>query len=699
MAGLDYSESDWRTFVAEGADHNEDAWSARLDDALAFVLAPAEDTVLAQVSSPDRRIVFSLRQGRFGSLNYTVAFDEETVIEEARLGMRFARHAGFDQGLSLVGIERATRDETWEQPWGERRLVRDHHQELSARIADEAGRRFDLRVRVFNDGVGFRYEFPRQEDFERAEIVDELTEFALPTNSTAWWIPGRRYNRYEYLYRSGPLDGIETAHTPFTVRTPTGTHLSIHEAALVDYAGFVLDQRRPRVFQANLTPWSDGVRVKTAAPFNTPWRTIQVADSAASLLNSSLVLNLNEPNALGDVSWVEPGKYVGIWWGMHIRRNTWGQGLVHGATTAEAKRYIDFAARHGFNGVLVEGWNVGWDGDWFHNGDLFRFDETYPDFELEEVGRYGVNSGARLIGHHETSGNVSNYGEQMMTAFDLYEHVGVRQVKTGYVADAGDIKRVDENGVAHYEWHDGQFMVNEYLKSVTEAAKRKISINTHEPIKDTGLRRTYPNWLSREGARGQEFNAWGDPGNPPEHTAILPYTRLLAGPMDFTPGIFDLTFGGPDWRHRVNTTLAKQLALYVTIYSPVQMVADLPENYEARPGAFQFIVDVPTDWEESVALAGEVGEYVAIARQERGGEDWYVGAVTNEEERSLELALDFLSPGRSYTAHVYRDGEDADWAANPYPIRIEKKTLAATDTLELWLAPGGGAAVRFEAEQ
>lgn len=693
-----YDESNWRSHVAAGADHTEDAWRARLPLILAFLLAPEQDTALARVESPDGRIVFALHRGRSESLNYTVGFDGETVVEEARLGMRFARQAGFDNGLRLVGVESTARDETWEQPWGERRLVRDHHNELLARVVDEAGRRFDLRVRVFDDGLGFRYEFPRQDRLGEVDIVDELTEFALPADSTAWWIPGRRYNRYEYLYRSGDLDGIEMAHTPMTVRTPGGAHLSIHEAALVDYAAFVLDQRRPRVFQANLTPWSDGVRVKTAAPFKTPWRTIQVADSAAGLINSSLILNLNEPNALGDVSWVEPGKYVGIWWGMHIRRNTWGQGLVHGATTAETKRYMDFAARHGFSGVLVEGWNEGWDGDWFHNGDLFSFTRPYPDFDIEEVGAYGEKIGARLIGHHETSGNVSNYGKQMAAAFDLYERVGVRQVKTGYVADAGDIKRVDENGVAHYEWHDGQFMVGEYLKSVTEAAGRRISINTHEPIKDTGLRRTYPNWISREGARGQEFNAWGDPGNPPEHTAILPYTRLLAGPMDFTPGIFDLTFGGPEWRNRVNTTLAKQLALYVTIYSPVQMVADLPENYEARPEAFQFIVDVPTDWEQSVALDGEVGEFLAIARQERGGEDWYLGAVTDETERTLELALDFLAPGRSYTAHVYRDGEGADWDTNPYPVQIEKKLLTASDTLELWLAPGGGAAIRFEAE-
>jgi len=694
-----YDGNNWVTYVDEGSNHSEDAWRARLQLPLTFLLAHPEDHSLAAVSSPDGRIRFTLNEGRFGSKTYSVTLGSETVVRNARLGMRFAGQHGFDRGLELVGMSSRSHDSTWEQPWGERRMVRDRHEEMLLSLQNPQGARIDLRVRVFDDGLGFRYELPEQDGFSDVIIVDELTEFALPANSTAWWIPGRRYNRYEYLYRTTGFEDIETAHSPFTLRTPRGTHVSIHEAALVDYAGFVLDQRRPGVFQANLTPWSDGARVKTAAPFKTPWRTIQISDTATGLLNSSLILNLNEPNALGDVSWVQPGKYVGIWWAMHIKQRTWGSGLVHGATTEETKRYMDFAAKYGFDGVLVEGWNTGWDGDWFHNGDLFSFTESYPDFDIEEVTRYGSKKGVRLIGHHETSGNVSNYAAQMADAYDLYEKLGVSQVKTGYVADGGDIRRIDENGIAQYEWHDGQFMVGEYLRSVTEAAKRRISINTHEPVKDTGLRRTYPNWLTREGAKGQEFNAWGNPPNPPKHTAILPYTRLLAGPMDFTPGIFDLTFDGLEWRHRVSTTLAKQLALYVTLYSPVHMAADLPENYEARPDVFQFIVDVPTDWEESIAVAGEVGEYVAFARQERGGADWYFGTVTNANERDLAIPLDFLEPGRSYTAQIYRDGEGADWKRNPYAVEIEKMTVTSSDVMELWLAPGGGAAVRFEAAE
>jgi len=661
-----------------------------------FAATPPE-IAAPRISSPNGRIVFSIATDRFAVPRYSVTFDGEAVLSDSRLGLRFEKQTAFDRDMRLTATRFSSHDETWEQPWGERRLVRDHHEEMLVEFSDSAGHRLDLRVRVFDDGLGFRYEVPGQAGFESVNIVDELTEFSLPEGSMAWWIPGRRYNRYEYLYRETGLDAIETAHTPMTVRTPGGTHLSIHEAALTDYAAFVLDQRRERVFKTNLMPWSDGIRVKTAAPFKTSWRTIQISENAVGLLNSSLILNLNEPNLLGDVSWVEPGKYVGIWWAMHIKQRTWGSGPIHGATTAETMRYMDFAAKYGFDGVLVEGWNVGWDGDWFSNGDLFSFTQAYPDFDIEAISAYGKQKGVRLIGHHETSGSVTNYAGQMSEAFDLYASNGVSQVKTGYVADGGTIKRVDEQGIVHYEWHDGQFMAGEYLRSVTEAARRKISINTHEPIKDTGLRRTYPNWLSREGARGQEFNAWGVPPNPPGHTAILPYTRLLAGPMDFTPGIFDLTFQGPESSQRVQTTLAKQLALYVVIYSPIQMAADLPENYESRPEAFQFIVDVPTDWEESIAVAGEVGDYVVFARQGRGGGDWFLGAVTDESGRQLEIPLEFLEPGTVYRAQIYRDGPDAHWKSNPYSIVVEERSFTRGDVLELPLAPGGGAAIRFMA--
>ena len=650
-----------------------------------------------EIRSPDRQIVFEIDVDSSGAPRYRVAYRGEQVIQHSKLGLLFESRPGFENGFKVEETTSSQVNTTWEQPWGERRFVIDWHNEMLIRFVstDRPRRRFDLRVRVYNDGLGFRYEVPRQSRYRAVNIVEELSEFHLPGEATAWWTPGRRFNRYEYLYRTTDLAEIGMAHTPMTVRLPSAVHMSFHEAALVDYAAYVLDQRRPNVFQTNLTPWSDGVRVKTGTPFKTPWRTVQISPDAAGLLNSSLILNLNEPNALGDVSWVQPGKYVGIWWGMHIRTYTWASGPKHGATTTETMKYVDFAAKYGFDGVLVEGWNLGWDGDWFFNGDVFSFTESYPDFDLRAVTDYGREKGVSLIGHHETSGNVTNYENQMDAALDLYESVGVNAVKTGYVADAGDIKRVDKKGVVHYEWHDGQFMVEHYLKSVKEAAKRKISINPHEPIKDTGLRRTYPNWLTREGVRGQEFNAWGDPPNSPEHTAIIPYTRMLAGPADFTPGIFNLTFQGMESKQRVQTTLAKQLALYVVLYSPLQMAADLPANYEERPDAFRFIIDVPADWEESVAVAGEVGDYVVMARQERCGTDWYVGALTDEESRLVSVPLAFLESGTDYKAEIYRDGPDAHWRDNPYDMVIEQRKVTAGDTLELRLGASGGAAIRF----
>jgi alpha-glucosidase len=551
-------------------------------------------------------------------------------------------------------------------------------------------------MRVFDDGLGFRYEVPAQAGYEDVGITEELTEFRVEDDkkTTAWWIPGRQWNRYEYLYHTTPLADVHLAHTPMTVRLPNGTHLSFHEAALVDYAAYVLEHRRPGTLRTSLTPWAAGPRVITRAPFKTPWRTVQIAPNAAKLLDSSLILNLNEPNVLGDVSWIEPGKYVGIWWAMHIKQKTWEPGPKHGATTELTKHYIDFAAANGFSGVLVEGWNEGWDKDWYASGGKdFSFTKAYPDFDLKAITDYARSKGVRLVGHHETAANMAVYEPQMKDAFALYEQMGVRQVKTGYVADAGEVRRIDERGLEHREWHDGQFQVGHHLRVLQEAAKHHISIIAHEPVKDTGLRRTYPNWLSREGARGQEYNAWGEPTNPPEHVAILPYTRMLSGPFDYTPGIVDLD--GFDPKHRVQHTLAKELSLYVVLYAPVQMAADLPENYLKHPDAFQFIKDVPTDWDESIGLAGEVGDFVAIARKQRGRPDWFIGALTDESARTLDLALDFLEPGKPYVAEIYRDGPKADWRTRPYDLVVEKRNVTAADTLKLALATSGGAAIRL----
>ena len=659
------------------------------------------------VSSPDGRLVIHVTDND-GQARYAATYNGATIIAPSKIGLLFKGHHGFDRDLEIVDVSQNSIDTRWEQPWGERRIVRDHHNEIAVNIASTSGpsRNFTLRVRAFDDGFGFRYEVADQPAFGDVAITQELTEFAVGEQHTAWWIPGGEYNRYEYIYNTTTVGEIEDAHTPITLKRGDGVHLSIHEAALVDYSGMTLQTKRPGTFRADLSPRPDGTLVKTATPFRSPWRTVQVSPDAAQLLNSSLILNLNEPNKMGDVSWVEPAKYVGIWWAMHIRERTWGNDGIHGATTEETKRYIDFAAEHGFKGVLVEGWNTGWDGDWYYNGEIFSFTEAYPDYDLEELGRYAASKGVSIIGHHETSGNMTNYEAQMADSFALLAKNGVKSVKTGYVADAGEIVRHDEKGVRRYEWHDGQFMVGHHLRVLKEAAKHKIAINSHEPVKYTGLRRTYPNWLSREGARGMEFNAWGNPPNPPEHTTILPYTRMLSGPMDFTPGIFDLEpnkrtpiredMPRSDPSIRPMTTLAKQLALYVVLYSPVQMAADLPENYEKRMDAFQFIKDVPTDWEESIALNGEIGEYVTFVRKERGGDDWFLGSLTDEEARELELPLDFLSKNTRYEAQIYADADNAHYLYNPYATAISKQEVTRDTVLSLKLAPSGGTAIRFK---
>ena len=649
-----------------------------------------------EVRSPDGRIEVAVTMTDDGRPQYAVQFDGEPVLLPSNLGLVFRDSPNLADGLSIVAETTSSADSSWEQPWGERRFIRDNYNELLVTFeASEPARRFSVRFRVHDDGLGFRYEVPAQDAFGDLVIDDELTQFRLPVDAMGWWTPGRGWNRYEYHTRKLPVVDITLANTPATFRLANGTHVSLHEAALVNYAGYVLEQLDHGLLKTNLTPWSDGIRVRTRTPFETPWRTVQIAGDATRLLNSDLILNLNEPNKLGDVGWVEPGKYVGIWWAMHLGKRTWGSGPDHGATTEEAKRYIDFAAEHGFSGVLVEGWNTGWDGNWIENGAVFSFTEPYPDFDLQEVAAYALANGVRLVGHHETSGHISNYEAQMDDAFELYGEVGVRQVKTGYVAHGGNLQRVGDDGELIKEWHDGQFAVNHFTRMLKAAAKHQISINTHEPVKDTGLRRTYPNWLTREGARGQEYNSSWPLPNRVDHNVNLAYTRMLAGPLDFTPGIFDLQHQGADSNRRVNSTLAHQLALYVVLYSPVQMAADLPENYLARPDAFQFIKDVPTDWDESIAVAGEVGDYVVFARKDRNSDDWFVGAISDEHARVVSIPLDFLDSNQRYTATIYRDGDEADWDSNPLALEIEQRPVSAADRLALPLAAGGGAAVRF----
>ncbi|HVR81217.1 MAG TPA: glycoside hydrolase family 97 protein [Luteimonas sp.] len=659
---------------------------------LCSVSARAE--TVAMVSSPGHvlNVTLELQEGR---LSYRVDRFGEPVIASSRLGFLLRGTEKLERNLALASHATRSFDETWEQPWGESRFIRNHYNELRARFTETINlkRSIDVVFRVYDDGVGFRYEFPDQPQLKDVVIDDELTEFDVASPATAWWIPAGEWNRYEYLYKKTPLAEVGQAHTPMTVKTEDGLYIAFHEAALVDYASMWLRRVEGQRLRAQLAPASEGWKVRRTAPFHTPWRTLQIADAAGGLYESNLILNLNEPNALGDVSWFHPSKYIGIWWSLHLDKETWATGQHHGATTANTKRYIDFAAKHGFRGVLVEGWNPGWDGQWFGNGWNFDFTRATPDFGIEGLAAYAKSKGVHLIGHHETGCAVSHYESQLGAALDLDARLDIEAIKTGYVCDAGQIERQDSaGGPVVREWHDGQWMSRHHLHVVTEAAKRHIAVNPHEPIKDTGLRRTYPNWVAREGARGMEYNAWGNPPNPPEHEANLVFTRMLGGPMDFTPGVLSLKGrnGQP-----IQSTIAKQLALYVVLYSPIQMAADLPENYEKHMDAFQFIKDVPVDWAQTRVLNGEIGDYVTIARNDRNGEGWYLGSVTDEHGRVLSVPLSFLDPGRTYVAQIYRDGDDAHWKTAPFAFAREVREVTSADTLVLRLAAGGGQAIRF----
>ena len=666
--------------------------------ALAALLpAAAQAAVVASIDSPGKVLHVDLDIND-GHLTWSVSRLGKSVIAPSRMGFRFRNAEQLERNLGLASTSTSTFDDTWEQPWGENRLVRNHYNELRARFTEttRGKRSIDVTFRVYDDGLGFRYGFPDQPQLKDVVIDDELTEFDVAPKATAWWIPAGEWNRYEYPYNRTPLAEVGQAHTPMTIKTDDGLYIAFHEAALVDYSSMWLRRVEKQRLRAQLSPSADGWKVRRTAPFTTPWRTLQIAPSAGGLYESNLILNLNEPNKLGDVSWFKPGKFVGVWWSLHLDEQSWGTGPKHGATTETTRKYIDFAAKYGFRGVLVEGWNVGWDGDWFANGWNFDFTKATPDFDLAGLAAYAKTTGVHLVGHHETGCAVSHYERQMDAAFALDEKNGIDVVKTGYVCDAGQIERQDlPNGPVLREWHDGQWMSNHHLRVLMDAAKHHIAIDSHEPIKDTGLRRTYPNWVAREGARGEEYNAWGNPPNPPEHEANLVFTRMLGGPMDFTPGIVSLK--GRNGQ-QIQSTLAKQLALYVVIYSPIQMVADLPEHYAQHMDAFQFIRDVPTDWETTRVLAGEVGDYAVIARKDRHGPGWYLGAVGDEQARTLDVKLDFLPKGARWVAEIYRDGDGADWKTNPFAFATERKVVSASDRLVLKLAPGGGEAIRFMPE-
>ena len=653
------------------------------------------------VASPDGRNVVTVTV-RQGTLSYSLDRQGKPLLLPSRLGFDFRGAPPLGDSVRIVDSARTKVDETWTQPWGEVARVRDQHNELrvTAEETTSRHRRFVVAFRAFDDGVAFRYELPEQPGLGDFEIMDERTEFTFAQNARAWWIPSNkpRLDRSEFLYAASPLSTLDSIQTPVTLELGDGhTAVVIHEADLVDYPRMFLAGRgmENNSLRAALAPMADGVKARGRTPFETPWRTIQVASSVKELAPSLLGLKLNPPSAISNTSWIKPMKYVGIWWGMHMNVWTWSSGPKHGATTENTKRYIDFAAKNGFGGVLVEGWNVGWDGDWIANRNAFSFTKPYPDYDLPGVAAYAKQKGVKLIVHNETSGGLANYERQLDSAYTLYQSLGVDAIKTGYVTDT--------MGGNHS--HYSQVAVRHHRKVIETAAKYGIMVDVHEPIHDTGERRTWPNMMSREGARGQEYNAWsGDGGNPPEHETILFFTRLLSGPMDFTPGIFDIQeirgAGRPRRvdESRVRTTLAKQLALYVVLYSPVQMAADLIENYEGQP-AFKFIKDVAVDWDTTRVIEGKIGDYVVVARRERNAQSWYIGAITDEEGRTFDVPLTFLTPGKKYVAEIYADGPGANWATNPLPVAISSKPVDSTSRLRMVLAPGGGQAVRIRPAQ
>ncbi|KAF2333970.1 glycoside hydrolase family 97 protein [Flavobacterium nitrogenifigens] len=640
-----------------------------------------------KISSPDKVSELTFELTPSGQPQYSFSSNGKSVIEPSLMGFEFQGLAKMTDGFEVISTEEKSADETWEQPWGEFKKVRDHHNELIVHLKEAKGeeRLVDIIFRVFDDGVGFRYEFPKQPHLGKVKISNEVTQFTFKDNNEVWWIPVHRENSYyESEYRKTLMSKTDTINTPATFETKDKLYVAIHEANLTDFASMTLLKTTDKQYKSDLVPWADGVKVYAETPFKTPWRTIVVGKNPGDVATSTIMLNLNEPSKIEDLSWITPSKYIGIWWGMHLEKYTWGQGPKHGATTKNTKEYIDFAAKNGFDGVLVEGWNEGWDGDWTADGSAFSFVKAYPDFNLEEITKYAAVKNVRLIGHHETAGATKNYENQLEDAFKLYQKMGVNSVKTGYVNKYLDKK----------EWHDSQYGARHYRKVIETAAKYHIMIDNHEPMKGTGLQRTYPNFMSQEGGRGQEYNAWSvDGGNTPEHLTTLPFTRMLSGPFDYTPGNFNFDYKTPSGA-KVQTTLANQLALYVIIFSPLQMASDLPENYEGK-AEFQFVKDVPCTWSDTKVLDSKIGEYTTIARKDWDEKNWYLGSITNRNARDLKVALSFLDKDKEYEAEIYADGPGANYKTNPYPVTISKQKVNSKTVLDIKLAAGGGTAVKF----
>ncbi len=676
-----------------------------------------------EIQSPSKKITVSFSLTSSGEPMYQVSYLNQKNVEESTLGIALKDNNALDYGFTLLSQESKSVNETWQPVLGEQSSIQNTYNQVTYFLLQkETNRKLNIIFRVYNEGVAFRYDFPKQETLNHFIISDEKTTFNLVENHKAFWIPGD-YDSQEYAYNETKLSEIDNSkldmnngigvksiaspyrvQSPLMLKSPSGVYINVFEAAVVNYPVMHLDVDVNKFdLKADLVPNAIGDKAYLQTPCVSPWRTIMISNDARDIVSSKMILNLNEPSKIKDTSWIKPMKYVGIWWEMHIGKATWdyagsqnaqnaADGQLkpsgkHGATTANTKRYIDFAAKHGFDGVLVEGWNVGWE-DWFGNWkeNVFDFVTPYPDFNLKEVSDYAKSKGIKMIMHHETSGSVANYERHLDRAFELMQEFGYPALKSGYV---GKI-------IPRGEYHDGQTMVNHYNFVAQRAADYKLMVNSHESSRPTGYHRTFPNYIAAEAARGNEFNAWSV-GNPPMHETILPFTRLLGGPMDYTPGIFEIKMNVYDAakKEQVHTTLAKQLALYVTMYSPLQMAADLPENYEKHLDAFQFIKDVAVNWDQSVYLEAEPGDFLTVARKTKGKDEWFLGAITDENARTTTIELNFLTPAKTYKATIYEDGKDAHWEKNPKSYAIKTIQVTSNSKIKLNLTNGGGAAIRF----
>ncbi|MDR0894741.1 MAG: glycoside hydrolase family 97 protein [Prevotellaceae bacterium] len=692
---------------------------------LSFVLLlVAAQTMAESITSPDGKLTLNFSLSAKGEPVYQLSYKGKRVIAPSKLGLELKNDSvGLMNGFTQVKAENATFDETWQPVWGEVSHIRNHYNELAVTLSQPAQKRgMVVRFRLYNDGLGFRYEFLQSRSLNYFVIKEEHTQFAMTGDHTAFWIPGD-YDTQEYDYTQSRLSQIRglmqgaitpnSSQTPFSptgvqtslqMKTDDGLYINLHEAALVDYSCMHLNlDDKNFVFESWLTPDAQGNKGYMQTPCRSPWRTIIVSDDARDILASKLTLNLNEPCALDDTSWIKPVKYVGVWWEMISGQSTWAYtddflsvklgetdytkakpNGKHGANNTHVKQYIDFAARHGFDQVLVEGWNIGWE-DWSGNSkdDVFDFVTPYPDFDVKMLNAYAHNKGVRLMMHHETSSSVRNYERHLDKAYRFMIDNGYNAVKSGYVG----------NILPRGEHHYGQWMNNHYLYCIKKAAEHKICVNAHEAVRPTGLCRTYPNMIGNESARGGEYEAFG--GSKPFHTTLLPFTRLLGGPMDYTPGIFDITlsFRGNEPHGRVQTTLCKQMALFLTMPSPLQMAADLIESYEKHLDAFQFIKDVAVDWDDSKYIEAEPGDYITVARKAKGTHNWFAGGITDENARTAAFALDFLDPDKQYVATLYADGKDADYQANPTSYQIKKGIVTAKTRMSIKLARSGGFAL------